>query len=100
MQLRTLSGDTLYNVTYTAKLSVYDRYLPVVLKIIDSISIKNGGATPSLAKVKEYALHWINLERNKHGLSAVQLSSNEAAQEHAEDAFKARQMSHLTTSGK
>ncbi|MEO9319844.1 MAG: CAP domain-containing protein [Nitrososphaera sp.] len=45
------------------------------------------------------ALAQINLDRHKYGLGPVRLSSNEAAQVHAEDVFSTKQISHWMTDG-
>ncbi len=47
----------------------------------------------------QHALNLINNDRAKFGLPPVKLSSNKAAQAHAEDVFKTKQISHWTTSG-
>ncbi len=47
----------------------------------------------------QHALDVINKDRTDFGLPAVKLSSNEAAQFHAEDVFSTKQISHWTTSG-
>lgn len=46
-----------------------------------------------------HALASINSERKKFGLQPVTLSDNQAAQVHAEDVFKTKQISHWTSSG-
>jgi uncharacterized protein YkwD len=47
----------------------------------------------------QHALDAINKDREDSGLSPVELSSNDAAQFHAEDVFKTKQISHWTTEG-
>jgi uncharacterized protein YkwD len=47
----------------------------------------------------QHALELINKDREKFGLAPVKLSSNQAAQMHAEDVFKTKQISHWTTNG-
>jgi hypothetical protein len=46
-----------------------------------------------------YALEKINQDRAKAGLTPVKLSSNAAAEAHAEDILKTRQLSHWMTNG-
>ena len=46
-----------------------------------------------------YAIAVINRDRRKHGLSPVLSSNNRAAQAHAEDILKTKQLSHWTTDG-
>jgi uncharacterized protein YkwD len=46
-----------------------------------------------------HALASINSERKKFGMEPVTLSNNQAAQLHAEDVFKTKQISHWTSSG-
>ncbi len=46
-----------------------------------------------------HALASINSERKKFGLQPVTLSNNQAAQVHAEDVFKTKQISHWTSFG-
>jgi uncharacterized protein YkwD len=99
MQIWTEKNDKFYNITFNSELAQYERYLPIVRKIIDSLEI-NPDKIPSLAAVKEYAFDKINRDRIEHGLLPVGISLNEAAQIHARDAFNARQMSHLTTDGR
>ncbi len=47
----------------------------------------------------EHALQLINNDRAKFGIPAVMLSTNQAAQIHAEDVFKNKQISHWMSSG-
>jgi uncharacterized protein YkwD len=47
----------------------------------------------------QHALDRINKDRTDFGLSPVKLSSNQAAQMHAEDVFKTKQISHWTSRG-
>ena len=47
----------------------------------------------------QYALQLINSDRANFSLPAVQLSTNEAAQLHAEDIFSTKQISHWMTNG-
>ena len=47
----------------------------------------------------QHVLELINNDREKFGLPAVKLSSNQAAEMHAEDVFKTKQISHWTTNG-
>jgi hypothetical protein len=47
----------------------------------------------------QHALAAINGEREKAGLEPVQLSGNEAAQVHAEDVFRTKQISHWLSNG-
>ena len=47
----------------------------------------------------QHALDTINKDREDFGLPQVELSSNDAAQFHAEDVFKTKQISHWTTNG-
>ncbi|MEO9294433.1 MAG: CAP domain-containing protein [Nitrososphaera sp.] len=47
----------------------------------------------------DHALAAINKDREEFGLPPVKLSDNKAAQVHAEDVFKAKQISHWTTNG-
>ncbi|GEM_PF-850733 len=55
---------------------------------------------PSLDQLKEYALQKINQDRAKFGLPPVKLSSNMAAQAHADDLLKSRYYAtHWTTDG-
>jgi hypothetical protein len=54
---------------------------------------------PSTGKLKEYALDKINEDREKSGLAPVLMSTNQAAQIHAEDVLKTRQISHWMTNG-
>lgn len=46
-----------------------------------------------------HALAMINKDRKEAGLSPVKMSDNKAAQVHAEDVFKSKQISHWTTGG-
>jgi uncharacterized protein YkwD len=54
---------------------------------------------PTLDELKEYALERINEDRQKFGLSPVQLSNNMAAQVHAEDMFETKYLSHWMSNG-
>jgi uncharacterized protein YkwD len=47
----------------------------------------------------QHVLDRINKDRTDFGLPPVKLSSNQAAQIHAEDVFRTRQISHWTTNG-
>ena len=47
----------------------------------------------------QHVLELINNDREKFGLPPVKLSLNQAAQAHAEDVFKTKQISHWTTNG-
>ena len=47
----------------------------------------------------QHVLDRINKDRTDFGLTPVKLSSNQAAQIHAEDVFRTRQISHWTTNG-
>ncbi len=47
----------------------------------------------------QYVLDRVNKDRTDMGLLPVKLSSNEAAQMHAEDVFRTKQISHWTTNG-
>jgi len=47
----------------------------------------------------EYALELINKDREDHGLPPVELGDNQAAQVHAEDVFRTKQISHWMTNG-
>jgi hypothetical protein len=47
----------------------------------------------------QHALDQINKDRTDFGLAPVQLSSNQAAQAHAEDVFKTKRISHWMTNG-
>jgi uncharacterized protein YkwD len=47
----------------------------------------------------QHVLDSINKDRTDFGLPPVKLSSNQAAQMHAEDVFRTRQISHWTTNG-
>ena len=47
----------------------------------------------------QHALDQINKDRADFGLPAVQLSTNQAAQAHAEDVFKTKRISHWMTNG-
>lgn len=47
----------------------------------------------------DHALAAINKDRKELGLPQVKLSDNKAAQLHAEDVFKSKQISHWTTAG-
>lgn len=49
--------------------------------------------------LQQYALNKINEDRAKYNLPLVQLSSNEAAQIHAEDILRTKAISHWTTDG-
>ena len=60
------------------------------------------GASPEIVPQDELvaaALEEINKDRKKFGLSPVELSSNIAAQVHAEDVFKNKQISHWMSNG-
>lgn len=50
-------------------------------------------------ELREYALQRINKDREAAGLKPVILSENQAAQLHAEDVLKTRQISHWMTNG-
>jgi len=50
-------------------------------------------------EVVQHALDLINKDREKFGLPPVKLSPNQAAQVHAEDVFKTKQISHWMTNG-
>jgi hypothetical protein len=54
---------------------------------------------PSLSQLREYALAKINEDRAKFGLKPVNLSTNEAAQKHAEDVLRTGLISHWMTNG-
>ncbi len=54
---------------------------------------------PAHSELVQHALELINKDRKKFGLPPVKLSSNQAAQMHAEDVFKTKQISHWTTNG-
>jgi hypothetical protein len=47
----------------------------------------------------QHALDLINKDRTTFGLRPVELSSNQAAQAHAEDIFRSKQISHWNTKG-
>jgi uncharacterized protein YkwD len=47
----------------------------------------------------QHVLDRINKDRTDFGLLPVKLSSNQAAEIHAEDVFRTRQISHWTTNG-
>lgn len=49
--------------------------------------------------LKQFALQKINEDRKKYNLAPVELRNNEAAQFHAEDVLKTRQISHWMTNG-
>jgi Cysteine-rich secretory protein family len=49
--------------------------------------------------LQQYALNKINEDREKYDLPPVQISSNEAAQLHAEDILRTKAISHWTTDG-
>jgi uncharacterized protein YkwD len=59
----------------------------------------NQGQDSVSTELKQYALKKINEDRKKFQLTAVDLSLNEAAQIHAEDVFKTKQISHWMTNG-
>jgi uncharacterized protein YkwD len=73
----------------------------------DSVNTSQPAAIPktvtsenTLQDLREYVLQLINEERKKFGLSPVSLSSNEAAQAHAEDLYqKLSSSSHWTSDG-
>jgi uncharacterized protein YkwD len=67
--------------------------------ISDSSSSNSNSNDKLHNELKLYALQLINEDRQKAGLSPVLLSSNEAAQSHAEDMLKTRKLSHWTTDG-
>jgi uncharacterized protein YkwD len=50
-------------------------------------------------EIVQHALEQINKDRAEFGLLPVELSSNEAAQAHAEDIFRTKQISHWNTKG-
>jgi uncharacterized protein YkwD len=50
-------------------------------------------------EIVQHALDLINKDRTEFGLLPVELSSNEAAQAHAEDIFRTKQISHWNTKG-
>lgn len=54
---------------------------------------------PTLSELKQLALEQINKDRAKFNLQPVKLSSNIAAQVHAEDVLKTEQISHWMTNG-
>lgn len=56
-------------------------------------------SSPSLDKLRQYALEKINEDRKKYDLPPVELSDNQAAQVHAEDVLKTKQISHWMTNG-
>jgi hypothetical protein len=67
--------------------------------VISDSSSSNNDNDKLHSELKQYALQLINEDRQKAGLSPVVLSSNEAAQSHAEDMLKARKLTHWTTDG-
>jgi uncharacterized protein YkwD len=66
--------------------------------IVISDSIKSSRQIPP-ESLRVYALELINKDRVGFGLSPVALSSNQAAQVHAEDVFATQQLSHWMTNG-
>jgi uncharacterized protein YkwD len=50
-------------------------------------------------EIVQHALELINKDRTDLGLLPVELSSNQAAQSHAEDIFRTKQISHWNTKG-
>ncbi len=66
--------------------------IPLITNIINQ-------EKPSLDELRKYALEKINEDRGKFGLPPVELSNNDAAQVHAEDVLKTRQISHWMTNG-
>jgi hypothetical protein len=54
---------------------------------------------PSLDELLQYALKAINHDREKYGLSDVRLSSNQAAQAHAQDMYNNWYPTHWTSDG-
>ncbi|HEV8406022.1 MAG TPA: CAP domain-containing protein [Nitrososphaera sp.] len=50
-------------------------------------------------EIVQHALDQINKDRGDFGLAPVQLSTNQAAQAHAEDVFKTKRISHWMTNG-
>jgi uncharacterized protein YkwD len=54
---------------------------------------------PTLDQLRKYALEKINEDRKKYDLPPVELSDNQAAQIHAEDVLKTKQISHWMTNG-
>lgn len=65
-----------------------------------SSTVSNQGSSANtLEELRQYALKLINDDRQEAGLPPVSLSLNEAAQAHAEDVLKTRQISHWTTDG-
>ena len=99
MQIWTVKNNNFYNITFNTELSQYTKYFPIAKKMIDSFEIDTN-AIPSNAEIKRYTLNKINTDRLKYGLSPVNISFNEAAQIQAQNAFRAKQMSHLMTDGK
>lgn len=62
-------------------------------------SSEQGLSQVSLSELREYALAKINEDRAKFGMPAVALSSNSAAQIHAEELIQTKKLSHWTTDG-
>jgi cysteine-rich secretory family protein len=54
---------------------------------------------PNIDELREFALEKINEDRKKYDLPPVMLSDNQAAQIHAEDVLKTKQISHWMTNG-
>jgi hypothetical protein len=57
-------------------------------------------STPNKEELILYALEKVNKDRVDFGLPPVKLSDNQAAQEHAQDVFETRAISHWMTNGK
>lgn len=74
---------------------------PLILTPVKSITVESLKATKSvsLESLKQYALEKINKDRADFGLPPVLLSSNIAAQLHADDLLKERTISHWMTNG-
>ncbi|MEM2141190.1 MAG: CAP domain-containing protein [Nitrososphaera sp.] len=76
------------------------KYPEVEESQIDLVSIPDSRTDKlGLESLRDYALKRINQDRAKYGLSPVTLSENAAAQEHANDVFSTRIISHWMTNG-
>lgn len=56
-------------------------------------------SSPSIGDLKQYALQLINEDRAQHGLPAVEMGANSAAQSHADDMLANKYIGHWWTDG-
>jgi len=73
----------------------------IVLSFASEFLLMNNSLpyTKTLKDLKNFALSKINDDRNKYGLSPLQLSNNTAAQTHANELLRTKTISHLSMDG-